>query len=153
MRPPLTFSFQRPPSVVPSLLAMVAAVMMLFGQSLAVGAVQSSSGIWIEVCGGDGTKMVQTEAPSPTSDCSHCDYCVVQFSANSFGPPAPFLFSPSPVFTAVQFITVSKNSTPGAEQFWAANRGPPLASEANMTSMTALWAAMTIPAQRGNSWL
>lgn len=153
MHPPLNPIFQRPRLGVPSLLAMVAAVMMLFGQSLAAGAVHSANGNWIEICGGDGTKMVQSEAPSPANDCSHCNSCVVQFSATFSGPSAPSLFGPAPVFTTVQFMTAGKDSTAGAEQYWAANRGPPLASETNMTPMTALWAAMTTPAPRGISWL
>ena len=131
----------------------IAAIMMLAGQSLAVGAMQSSGGIWIEICSGSGVKMVQTEDTPPMNDCSHCDYCTVRFSAVASGPFPLSLFGPAPVFAHVQFVAVSADTKPAAEQYWAANRGPPLTSEVNMTPNTAQWAAMRNSAQWRASWL
>jgi len=137
----------------PSILGLVAALVMVFGQSLAVGAVQNSTGVWIEICGGDGTKLVQTEGGSPAGDCTHCDFCAVQFSAASLGPPTPPLNSLLLVFAPVQFCAVSTDTVPGAEQYWAANRGPPLASEVNMNTISASRAAMTTSVYGGATWL
>ena len=139
--------------VVRWLLGMLAAIMMLVGQFLAVGAVQSGGGAWIEICAGSGTKLVQTEDPTPTNSCAHCEFCAVQFSVNTPGPLPATFFGPVTVFAHVQFISVSVNAKPAAEQFWAANRGPPLTSEENMTPISALWAAMINPALRRASWL
>ena len=134
-----------------SFLGVLAAVMMLFGQSLAVGAVQSSSGVWIEICGGDGTKLVQTGEKVPQGECTHCDYCSVQFTHASFGPAPLFLIGPAPVFWSVQFIAVPAGSKPGAAQYWAANRGPPRTSEENMNTFFAPRAAMITSANGGVS--
>ncbi len=149
---PKSSSPHRPP-VVRALLGLLAAVMMLVGQSLAVGAVQSSGGAWIEICSGDGTKLVQAEGTPPMNNCNHCDYCTVQFSPVTSGPLALSFFGPAPVFAFVQFVTVGADIGPVAEQYWAANRGPPLISEENMIPNIALWAAMRTSAQWGASWL
>jgi len=134
-----------------SFLGVLAAVMMLFGQSLAVGAVQSSSGVWIEICGVEGAKLVQTDQEVPQGECSHCDYCSVQFTHASFGPAPLFLIGPAPVFWSVQFIAVPAGSKPGAAQYWAANRGPPRTSEENMNTFFAPRAAMMTSANGGVS--
>jgi len=135
------------------LLGVLAAVMMLFGQSIAVGAVQSSGGAWIEICSGDGSKLVQTEDEAPQKDCSHCDYCTVQFSPVSCGPEPLTLIGLVPVFASVQFVAVTAEIRPDAEQYWAASRGPPLTSEVNMNTFSTPWVAMIISLQGGESWL
>ncbi len=131
----------------------VAVAMMFLGQSLAVGAVQSADGVWIEVCGGDGTKMVQVDGDAESTDCDHCDYCTVQFTAVGFGLGASGAFGPALLFVRLNPLAVQTQTMPGAAQYWAANRGPPLASEMNMKTTSALWAALTYPVQRGVSWL
>jgi len=135
------------------LLGMLAAMMMLVGQSLAVGAVQSGGGAWIEICAGSGTKLVQTEDTTPMNSCAHCDFCAVQFSDTAPGLLVTTFFGPAQVFVHVQFISVSANAKPAAEQYWAANRGPPLTSEENMIPNSARWARVTNPVFRGASWL
>ena len=153
MRPPPKPSTFPRLLAVRQLLVLVAAVMVLFGQSAAVGAVQSAGGTWIEVCAGSGTKLVQLDGESPTNDCSHCDYCTVSFSAASAGA-APFsLIGPAHGFTPVLHTYSHAVFVARAEQYWAANRGPPLTSEVNMTKNTAQWAALTTPKERGASWL
>ena len=131
----------------------VAAVMLLFGQSLAVGAVQSSGGAWIEVCAGEGTKMVQVGGGAPVKDCTHCDDCTIHAAAPIMGAPDYTKTGPMPVFSRFQFAIANAETTPGPAQYWAANRGPPLASEETMTIPTANVAALTTPAFRGLSWL
>lgn len=153
MRISLNSSRLRRLLVVQPLLGIVAVIAMLVGQSLAVGAIQSPSGVWIEVCGGDGTKLVQTEGGTPENNCSHCDYCAVQFMAAPLALSAPAFNSPMPVFVPVRYFSIRTNIRPGAEQYWATNRGPPLASEVNMTIYTARRATITTPVQRGASWL
>ena len=135
------------------LIWVLAAVMLVFGQSIAVGAVQSSDGAWIEICADGGTKMVQTEGNTPQNNCAHCDYCTVQNTASSVGPAAPAPFGPAFAAVLIEFHTGLPVYVTGAEQYWAANRGPPLASEVNMIQNTALWATMTNPVQWGASWL
>ena len=153
MRPPSTSSVAHRFSALQNLFGLLAAVMVLFGQSAAVGAVQSESGVWIEVCAGSGTKLVQLDGEAPTRDCSHCDYCIVQFSAVSAGALDPFVIGRILGFTPVRHEFGTTVHVDKAEQFWAANRGPPLKSEVNMIPNSAQWAAMTIPALRGASWL
>jgi len=138
-------------SAVQWLLGFVASFMMLVGQSAAVGAVQSGGGAWIEICGSGGTRLVQTEGEMPADDCSHCEYCTVQFSSPSAGAPALHLFGPAPAYTDVQLFAVRRFMQPGAEQYWAANRGPPLASEKTMNTSIAFLAVMTPAAQWGAS--
>jgi hypothetical protein len=138
-------------SAVQWLLGFAAAFMMMIGQSAAVGAVPSGGGAWIEICGAGGTKLVQTEDESPADACGHCAYCAVQFSSPSAGAPAFHLFGPAPAYTDVQFIAVRRFMRPGAEQYWAANRGPPLASEETMNTLIAFLAVMTPAALWGTS--
>ncbi len=149
--PPKSSSFPRLLAV-RQLLVLVAAVMLLFGQSAAVGAVQTAGGTWIEVCAGSGTKMVQLGGETPTNDCSHCDYCTVSFSAASAGAPPFSLIGPAYGFAPVQHSHGPAVFVARAEQYWAANRGPPLISEVNMTKNTAPWAALTTLNPRGASW-
>lgn len=153
MRPPSIFSQTGRFSAVQNLFGLLAAVMVLFGQSAAVGAVQSTGGAWIEVCAGSGTKLVQLDGEMPANDCSHCDYCTVQFSAASAGAPDFLFIGRAHGFAPVQHAYGSTVFVDKAEQYWAANRGPPLKSEVKMTINTAQWAAMTTPENRGASWL
>ena len=133
------------------LLGLLAALMMIVGQSAAVGAVQSAGGTWIEVCAGSGTKMVQLDGETPSDDCSHCDYCTVQFTASSAGAPTFNLIGPAYGFVPVRHAFSAAVFVTGAEQYWAANRGPPLASEETMNTIIALWAVMAPVADRGLS--
>jgi hypothetical protein len=134
-------------------MAFVAALMLLFGQSLAVGAVQSSGGAWIEVCAGEGTKMVQLDGGAPVSDCAHCDYCTIHATASLMGAPDYTKIGSMPAFSRVQFMAARVEATGGPAQYWAANRGPPLVSEENMTRKTAVSAAILSPVLRGFPWL
>ncbi|HIP22032.1 MAG TPA: DUF2946 domain-containing protein [Rhodobacteraceae bacterium] len=136
--------------VVQKLMGVVAVIMLLFGQTLAVSGMQSSStGGWIEICGLEGVELVQLEGEAPLDGCAHCDFCTVQFSSPATGPSAPTLISPVPVFMQVQFRAVPAEIRSGAEQYWAANRGPPLASEEQMNTDQAYLAAMASPTKWG----
>jgi len=147
----LNFSHTHRLSAVQWLLGFVAALMMMVGQSAAVGAVPSGGGAWIEICGSGGTKMVQTEGEAPDEACGHCAYCTVQFSSPSAGAPNLYLFGPAPVFTKVRLFAAPMFMQSGAEQYWAANRGPPLASEETMNTSIAFLAVMTPAAQWGTA--
>ncbi|NOR62275.1 MAG: hypothetical protein GQ535_07270 [Rhodobacteraceae bacterium] len=138
--------------VAQKLMGVVAVIMLLFGQTLAVSGMQSSStGGWIEICGLEGAELVQLEGEAPLDSCAHCDFCTVQFSSPASGPFAPTLISPAPLFMQVQFNAVPAEIRPGAEQYWAANRGPPLASEEQMNTDQAYMAAMAKPAIWGKT--
>lgn len=152
MHPSLNFSYVRRLSAVRQLLGVVAVIMMLFGQTLAVSGMQNSStGGWIEICGTEGAELIQLETDAPLDNCAHCDFCTVQFSSPASGPSAPTLISPAPVFMQVQFSAVPAETRPGAEQYWAANRGPPLASEEQMNTDFVYMAAMASPKKWGTS--
>lgn len=152
IRPSLKHSYVRRLSVVPQLLGLMAVVMMLFGQTLAASGMQSSStGGWIEICGTDGAELVQLEGEAPANTCAHCDYCTVQFSSPASGPSAPTLSTPASLFMQVQFSPVIAETRPGAEQYWAANRGPPLVSEVQMNTDFVYKTAMPGPVKRGIS--
>ena len=153
MSPTRESSFQSCLLAALSILGIFTALLMVFGQSQALGAVQSSNGTWIEICGGEGTRLVQIEGKTTSEGCAHCNFCAVQFSAVSAGLSPPFALGSMADFTCVEFFSVSTNSAPGAEQYWAANRGPPLTSEENMKINSALPAAMTTLVQGGISWL
>lgn len=150
--PPNSSRFHRLPAV-PWVLGFAAALMMLVGQSAAVGAVPSGGGTWIEICGAGGTRLVQTEGESRSTSCDHCEFCTVQFSSPSDGAPAFPLIGSAPSHTPVQYYAVRTVVVPCAEQYWAANRGPPLASEETMNTNFADLAVMTSPASRGVSCL
>jgi len=150
MRPTLNKSYMRRLSAVQPLLGALAVIMMLFGQTLAVSGMQNSStGGWIEICGTEGAELIQLETDDPLDNCAHCDFCTVQFSSPASGPSAPTLSSPAPVFMQIQFRAVPAETRPGAEQYWAANRGPPLASEEQMNTEFAYLAAMANPTKWG----
>lgn len=152
MRPALNYSYMHRFSAVQQLLGVVAVIMMLFGQTLAVSGMQSSStGGWIEICGLEGAELVQLEGEAPFDDCAHCDFCTVQLSSPAYGPSAPTLSTRAPAFMLVQFSAVPAEIRPGAEQYWAANRGPPLASEEKMNTDYAYMAAMANPAIWGKT--
>lgn len=153
MRPSRQIPPPRRQLVVQRFMAFVAALMLLFGQSLAVGAVQSNGGAWIEVCAGEGTKMVQTDGGAPAGDCAHCEYCTVHTATPLLGAPDLTQVGPAPVFARFQSLAVRAETTSGPAQYWAANRGPPLASEENMKIDIAFLAATMTPAYRGVSWL
>jgi len=153
MHPPSKFSRTGRFSAVQNLFGLLAAVMVFFGQSAAVGAVQTAGGAWIEVCAGSGTKLVQLDGEAPANECSHCDYCTVQFSAASAGAPDFLVIGRVQGFAPVLHVFGAAVSVDAAEQYWAANRGPPLISEVNMTINTAPWAALNTLSQRGVSWL
>ena len=139
--------------VVQRLVVLMAALMLLFGQSLAVGAVQSGGGAWIEVCAGQGTKMVQLGEGAPARDCTHCDYCTVHVTTPLLDAPDLTQVGFVAVFSRVQFLAERVKAAMGPAQYWAANRGPPLTSEENMKTNTAFLAAALFPAYRGMSWL
>ncbi len=142
---------------VQQVLAVVAFLMMLTGQSTAVGAFQTQNGAWIEICTGDGIKLMRTgDGPTPDT-CAHCDLCNIQFTTTYTGSFDLNLIGPAPEFTPLQHIFVNVVIRAGAEQYWASNRGPPLASKETMKTKFAVMAtqrtAMTTPMQRGFTWL
>jgi hypothetical protein len=129
--------------VVQKLMGILAVIMLLFGQTVAVSGMQNSSaGGWIEICGLEGAELVQLDSDAPQDSCAHCDYCTVQFSSLATGPLAPTFFNPAPDFMPVQFNAVRAEIRSGAEQYWAANRGPPLRSEEQMNTDQSYMAAM-----------
>ncbi len=148
---PLNQSSMRPLLAVQKLMGILAVIMLLFGQTLAVSGAQSSAGGWIEICGLEGTELVQLEDETPLDDCAHCDFCTVQFSSPATGPLAPTLSTPAPLFMQVQYSAVTAEIRSGPEQYWAANRGPPLASEEKMNIDQAYMAAMANPAIWGKA--
>ncbi len=153
MCPSRKSSIRRQLLLVQSLLGMVAALMMFLGQSLAAGAAPGSDTAWAETCSGADISPVRIEGEATLEECAHCDFCAVRISAVSAGASPPACNGSKRDFTSVAFFDAGINSAPGAEQYWAAKRGPPLKSEDNMNMNTALRAAMTTRAQGGVSWL
>lgn len=149
MRPPPKHRLFPRLLAVHQLVVLAAAVMVLFGQSAAVGAVQSAGGAWVEVCAGSGTKLVQLGGETPANDCSHCEYCTVQFTAESAGAPTFNLIGPAYGFVPVRFVSDPAVFVIGSAHYWAANRGPPLTSEETMNTISALWAVMPPALDRG----
>ncbi len=143
--------------VVQRLFGLLALIMMLFGQTISVGAVQGNAGMWIEICDGAGSKMVQLEDETPQDDCAHCDLCKVQLAASYTGCAASDGFAPAYGLTGFQLCSGIAVFVTGAEQYWAASRGPPLGSETTFMldyiSLAFKESAISSPVLRGVVWL
>ncbi|MCF6304633.1 MAG: hypothetical protein L3J33_04625 [Rhodobacteraceae bacterium] len=139
------------------LFGLLALIMMLFGQTISVGAVQGNTGMWIEICDGAGSKMVQLEDEMPQDDCAHCDLCKVQLTASYAGCAASGNFAPAYGLTGFQLCSGTEVFVTGAEQYWAASRGPPLGSETTFMldylSLASKESAISSPVLRGALWL
>jgi len=114
--------------------ASLMAVLLLLGQSVAIGAVTGSGGAgWMEICGNADVKFVQQGEESQKESCQHCENCLVQVSATPGSLPPAFSNAGLTNFTSVLFVSGQSADVYRAEQFWAANRGPPLKNEETNT--------------------
>ena len=119
---------------------LLSSFMILVGQSAAVGATSGSNAVsWLEICGDSETQFVEPDSGTSQDSCAHCVYCTLQTSAGTDGLHSVIGASASAEFTSV-FITSDQSLTVlRAEQFWAANRGPPKKSkEKTMTILPSL---------------
>ncbi len=138
----------------------VLAILASLGQSPAVAAVPSGNGVWIEVCGGDGTKLVQVDNSdsdeTPNKCCINCKCCFVSIATIGGLPPQFFGSSSEYTKAKLGFAHDIANIT-GAEQYWAANRGPPKASKENMmmypASLMIKGPVVTTSFERSLTWL
>ncbi|MBL4807573.1 MAG: hypothetical protein JKY31_09835 [Rhodobacteraceae bacterium] len=108
-------------------LILLAAMMFLVGQSVASSAPNDMG--WIEICGDAGIELMQQDSDTPHERCLECDCCLVQASAFSGDFPHDYLAIGRFDFTSVSFGSSQSVIVYHAEQFWAANRGPPLINE------------------------
>lgn len=120
--------------------SLLTAFMIVVGQSAAVGAVNDANGLgWMEICASEDVQFAPPEGSSDERSCVHCDYCTIQSGANS-----GVLSTPASVFVSAEFTPIFIHSDQSttvlrAEQYWAANRGPPkLSKETTMTILFSL---------------
>ncbi|GEM_PF-3065647 len=138
------------------LFGLLALVMMLFGQTISVGASQDQGGFWIEICDGIGTTMVQLESEMPSDNCTHCDLCNIQLVASNTGHSDSGNYAPVSGLTSFQLGSGTAVFVTGAEQYWAASRGPPLGNDIitmlDNISLASKEPAISGPVLRGVLW-
>lgn len=114
-------------SVCAQVLVWSMAVLFSFGQTPAMGAEAGDSGMgWIEICGGVGISFEQQSDDTKKEASLHCEYCLIQTSQPLAADPTTYSFPDMPEPISVVFVARQSVIVFRAEQFWAANRGPPL---------------------------
>jgi hypothetical protein len=111
---------------------------LLLGVSLLAGSTRAMSahvqvetvtvdGVWIEICSGDGAKLIlleNGEIPAPV-DCEDCPYCVV-VNHNISPLPGPGQFiDPGFAFESIRFAIVDVVQATGIPTHRTFCRGPP----------------------------
>lgn len=110
-------------------IAILASLTLLIAQALpSIAAAQNGSGEWIEICSNGAIALVQVDdkdSPAPSSQCSHCPFCLVPFNSMAGVLSQPTLPTPALTGTIFTFSEREAEFVSAPEQYWSANRGPP----------------------------
>jgi len=90
--------------------------------------------LFVEICSSNGSYYVQVDenGQKPEQQCSHCGFCLIPVS--EFTAFQPFVSDASDIQTDLgmrPYAVVTSPNLQTPEQYWSANRGPPLPNKKN----------------------
>jgi len=131
---------------------MILAIAVFFLQSFS--AVAYSGGTWIEICAGDGVKLVEMDGDSEQDgdDCVRCELCLVT-SGSKLAVDAPVKTpARAEIFTPFIFAESQTAGLVLPAQYWPAVRGPPVMSRNKQMTLTTSTTALPAGVTASTTW-
>lgn len=134
----------------------VLSLALVFAQSMPMSASVSGDGTWIEICGGeDGSYFIQQDDGTPQHtpmECVHCDGCLMVSNISNAHEPSDWFLSVPLGASHVIFSPAQTTGLAGAEQYWAACRGPPLQNTGNRMPSIPILASIPHAPAPSDTW-
>lgn len=125
-------------------LSIVLSISVLISQSIPGMASQNDASLasWVEICGDGGSYfiLVGADGQEQAPNCKHCDFCLVSVDEQSGVSAKSTSTSTLIDYTILTYSTGRADLPESPEQYWSANRGPPIAStDIKMTKLVSLF--------------